>query len=98
MKSNYPLFLIALFTLLVVSCQQEPAIDEVKQYDLHHYRRISIKPGLSGLWQVTGRSSITDFNDVVKLDTQYIDQWSIWLDLKIIVQTVLIVFSKKGAM
>lgn len=74
-----------------------PTIDEVKQYELHHYRRISIKPGLTGLWQVTGRSDINDFNEVVRLDTEYIDKWSVWLDLKIILRTVVVVFRNKGA-
>ena len=56
-----------------------PTLDEVNRYETHHYRRISIKPGLTGMWQITGRSEITNFDQVVKLDTEYIDQWSIWL-------------------
>ncbi|RUS42608.1 sugar transferase [Cohnella sp. AR92] len=74
-----------------------PTIDEVSRYENHHYRRISIKPGLTGMWQVGGRSEITDFDQVVKLDTEYIDQWSIWLDLKIIAKTCLVVFVRRGA-
>jgi lipopolysaccharide/colanic/teichoic acid biosynthesis glycosyltransferase len=56
-----------------------PTLDEVSKYENYQRRRISIKPGLTGLWQVSGRSSILDFDEVVKLDTKYIDEWSIWL-------------------
>jgi lipopolysaccharide/colanic/teichoic acid biosynthesis glycosyltransferase len=64
-----------------------PTPDEVEKYALHHYRRLSIKPGITGLWQVSGRNRINDFNEIVKLDVQYIDQWSLWLDCKIILKT-----------
>lgn len=74
-----------------------PTLDEVKKYEACHRRRISIKPGITGLWQISGRSSITDFDEVVRLDTKYIDKWSIWLDIKIILKTVLIVLKKSGA-
>ncbi|MCK5680987.1 sugar transferase, partial [bacterium] len=67
----------------------------VKEYDLHHHRRLSIKPGITGLWQVSGRNEITDFDEIVKLDTQYIDQWSLWLDFKILCKTVIAVWSGK---
>ena len=56
-----------------------------------------MKPGITGLWQVSGRSSITDFEDVVKLDVQYIENWSFGLDLKILLQTVLVVLKHDGA-
>ncbi|WP_219834876.1 sugar transferase [Paenibacillus sp. R14(2021)] len=74
-----------------------PTLDEVNKYETHHYRRISIKPGLTGMWQITGRSEITNFDQVVKLDTEYIDQWSIWLDIKIILKTIMVVFARRGA-
>lgn len=74
-----------------------PTIDEVEKYDNRHWRRISIKPGITGMWQVSGRSEISDFEEVVKLDTKYIDEWSIWLDIKIIIKTVFVVLKKKGA-
>lgn len=74
-----------------------PTLDEFEQYEAHHKRRVSITPGLTGLWQASGRSDITDFEEVVNLDLQYIDNWSIWLDIKIIFQTVLVVFRGKGA-
>ncbi len=72
-----------------------PTPDEVDKYGLHHYRRLSIKPGITGLWQVSGRNKITDFNEIVKLDTQYIDQWSLALDCKIIGQTFMVLLSGK---
>jgi exopolysaccharide biosynthesis polyprenyl glycosylphosphotransferase len=74
-----------------------PTLDEVSKYENYQRRRISIKPGITGMWQVNGRSSILDFDEVVKLDTSYIDEWSILLDIKIILKTVLVIFKKKGA-
>ena len=74
-----------------------PTVDEYKQYENHHKRRLSMKPGITGLWQVSGRSSIEDFEDVIKLDVQYIDKWTIWLDFKILLKTVKVVFLGKGA-
>ncbi len=66
-----------------------PTLDEVNQYERKFWRRVSIKPGITGMWQVSGRSKITDFEEVVALDTIYIDQWSILLDIKIILKTAL---------
>ena len=74
-----------------------PTIDEFNQYDLYYRRRLSIKPGLTGLWQVSGRSDITDFREVLKLDLEYIDNWSLLLDFKIIFKTILVVFRGSGA-
>lgn len=74
-----------------------PTVDEFKQYAAHHRRRLSIKPGLTGMWQVSGRSNIEDFEEVVKLDLDYIDNWSLALDLKIIMKTVAVVFMKIGS-
>ena len=74
-----------------------PTLDEYKQYDSHHKRRLSMKPGITGLWQVSGRSNIEDFEEVVKLDVQYIDNWTIWEDLSILCRTVGAVFAGRGA-
>ena len=74
-----------------------PTVDEYKQYESHHKRRLSMKPGITGMWQVSGRSSIEDFEDVVKLDTQYIDNWSLKLDIQILFRTVAVVFAGRGA-
>ena len=74
-----------------------PTEDEFKQYKARYKKRLSMKPGITGLWQVSGRSTITDFEDVVKLDVQYIENWSFGLDLKILFQTVLVVLKHDGA-
>ena len=75
-----------------------PTVDEWDKYELHHRARMAMKPGITGMWQVSGRSDITDFEQIVKLDTQYICNWSIGLDLKILCQTVSAVLKHKGAM
>lgn len=74
-----------------------PTVDEYNQYDSHHKRRLSMKPGITGLWQVSGRSKIQNFEDVVSLDVQYIDHWSLWGDIKLLFKTVAVVFSGHGA-
>ena len=74
-----------------------PTVDEYNQYDSHHKRRLSMKPGITGLWQVSGRSKIQNFEDVVSLDVQYIDHWSLWGDIKLLFKTVEVVFSGHGA-
>ena len=75
-----------------------PTVDEYEQYDLHHKVRLSIKPGLTGMWQVSGRSNITDFEEVVKLDTKYIDEWDLGEDVKILAKTFKVVWGDEGAM
>jgi exopolysaccharide biosynthesis polyprenyl glycosylphosphotransferase len=73
-------------------------VDEVKRFnDLAHRRRLSVKPGLTCLWQVGGRNQISDFSDWVRLDLQYIDNWSIWLDLAILLRTIPAVLRGTGA-
>ncbi len=94
---EFPQFLNVLKGDMSLVGTRPPTLDEVSKYEAYHRRRISIKPGLTGLWQVSGRSSITDFDEVVKLDTQYIDEWSIWLDVKIILKTVINIFKRDGA-
>ena len=75
-----------------------PTVDEWEKYDLHHRARLSIKPGITGMWQVSGRSEITDFEEVVQLDRDYITDWSIGLDIRTLFKTVWVVFDKKGSM
>lgn len=75
-----------------------PTVDEWEQYEPHHRARMAFRPGLTGLWQVSGRSNITDFEEVVKLDTKYIDEWSLGVDLKILWETVRSVLGNDGAM
>jgi exopolysaccharide biosynthesis polyprenyl glycosylphosphotransferase len=74
-----------------------PTVEEFKQYQSYHKMRLSIKPGLTGLWQVSGRSDITDFEEIVRLDVKYINEWSIALDIKIIFKTIFVVLLRKGA-
>ena len=75
-----------------------PTVDEWEKYELHHRARLAIKPGVTGMWQVSGRSNITDFDEVVRLDTEYIKKWSVGLDIKILLRTVLVVVRGDGAM
>jgi lipopolysaccharide/colanic/teichoic acid biosynthesis glycosyltransferase len=74
-----------------------PSLDEVAHYELHHWHRLLVKPGITGEWQVNGRSAVKDFEDIVQLDLDYQKKWSVMYDLKIIAKTVLVVFNKQGA-
>ena len=74
-----------------------PTVDEYQQYSYYQKRRISFRPGITGLWQISGRSDIKDFDEVVKLDLEYIDNWSLLLDFKIMFKTILVVFRGSGA-
>lgn len=74
-----------------------PTEDEFEQYNGYYRRRMSITPGLTGLWQVSGRSDIQDFEEIVKLDLEYIDNWSLALDIKILFMTVFAVLGRKGS-
>ena len=74
-----------------------PTVDEYVQYEMHHKVRLAAKPGLTGLWQVSGRSDIVDFEEVVALDKKYIEEWNIGMDLRILCQTVKVVFTGKGS-
>lgn len=73
-------------------------VDEIKRiHDMAHRRRLSVKPGLTCLWQVSGRNEIKDFDNWVRLDLEYIDNWSLWLDFKILLRTIPAVFGGSGA-
>ena len=74
-----------------------PTVEEYEMYEMRHLKRISIKPGITGMWQTSGRSDITDFEEVVKLDTQYITNWSIALDIKLLIKTILVVVKREGS-
>lgn len=75
-----------------------PTLDEWERYDMEHRVRMSIKPGITGLWQVSGRSKITDFDEVVRLDREYIENWNLTLDIKILLKTVVVVIGGRGAL
>lgn len=74
-----------------------PLLDEVSNYAPYHFQRLASRPGITGMWQVSGRSNITDFNEVVRLDTEYINTWDIGLDIKILLLTIQKVFKKEGS-
>lgn len=74
-----------------------PTVDEFERYNIHYRRRLSITPGLTGMWQVSGRNMVNNFDEVVKLDLEYIENWSLRLDIKILLQTIGVVLFGKGA-
>lgn len=94
---EFPQFINVLKGEMSVVGTRPPTIDEWEKYDLHHRARLAIKPGITGLWQVSGRSDIKDFEDVVKLDTKYIKTFSLWQDFSIILKTIKVVLNKEGA-
>lgn len=73
-----------------------PTVGEFKQYHGHHKRRLSMKPGITGMWQAYGRDTVTDFEEVVKMDLEYIDNWNLGMDIKILGKTVVTLFTTKG--
>ena len=74
-----------------------PTLDEYQQYSYYQKRRISFRPGITGLWQISGRNDIKEFDEVVRLDLEYIDNWSLLLDFKIIMRTIWVVLRGSGA-
>ena len=70
---------------------------DLADYEAHHFRRLAVKPGITGLWQVSGRSVIVDFEEVVRLDRRYIEHWSLALDLRILAHTLPSVMTRSGA-
>ena len=95
---EFPQFFNVLMGDMSLVGTRPPTLDEWEQYKPHHRARMAFRPGLTGMWQVSGRSNITDFEEVVKLDTEYINEWSLRLDLKILWKTVVGVFRNDGAM
>lgn len=95
---EFPQFWCALRGTMSIVGTRPPIPEEVDLYELHHKSRLAVKPGITGLWQVSGRSDIIDFDEVVKLDQEYINNWTIGLDLRILLKTILVVFKKDGAM
>ena len=94
---EFPQFLNVLRGDMSLVGTRPPTEDEFVQYEGRHKRRLMLKPGLTGLWQVSGRSNIQDFEEVVRLDLEYIDRWSLKLDVKLVLKTVLAVFRGKGS-
>ncbi|HIJ91205.1 MAG: sugar transferase [Desulfobulbaceae bacterium] len=94
---EFPQFLNVLKGEMSLVGTRPPTLAEVEQYDLWHRRRISAKPGITGLWQISGRNAITDFDKVVELDCRYLDQWRFSDDIWILLKTIVVVFQRKGA-
>lgn len=94
---EFPQFINVLKGEMSLVGTRPPTPGEVEQYEDWHRRRISIKPGITGLWQISGRNKITDFADVVNLDLEYIDGWRFWKDLAILWKTIWVVLARKGA-
>ena len=95
---EFPQFFNVLLGQMSMVGTRPPTVDEWEKYDLHHRARLSVRPGITGLWQVSGRSNIQDFEKIVELDKEYINNWSLLLDLKILIKTVSVVIKKEGAM
>ena len=74
-----------------------PTVDEVMNYKRHHYQRLRVKPGITGEWQVNGRSKVEDFEDIVKMDIDYQSKWSVGYDLTLVFKTVQVVLNRNGA-
>ena len=95
---EFPQFFNVLKGDMSIIGTRPPLISETNLYELHHRARLAIKPGITGMWQVSGRSDITDFEEVVRLDKEYITNWNIGLDIKILFRTVMVVLRKDGSM
>ena len=95
---EWPQFLNVLKGDMSLVGTRPPTVDEWEKYELHHRVRLAAKPGITGMWQISGRSNITDFEEVVKLDSKYIRNWNIGLDIKILFKTVMVVLKRDGSM
>ena len=95
---EFPQFFNVLRGDMSIIGTRPPLISETNLYELHHRARLAIKPGITGMWQVSGRSDITDFEEVVRLDKEYITNWKIGLDIKIFFKTIMVVLKKDGSM
>ena len=94
---EFPQFLNVLKGDMSLVGTRPPTVDEFEQYEGYHKRRLSMKPGLTGVWQVSGRSDITDFEEIVAMDVDYISNWSLKRDLEIILKTIQVVLHSDGA-
>lgn len=95
---EFPQFFNVLKGDMSVVGTRPPLPSETSLYELRHRTRLAIKPGVTGMWQVSGRSDITDFEEVVRLDKEYIENWNVGLDIKILLKTIMVVLKKDGSM
>ena len=93
---EFPQFFNVLAGQMSLVGTRPPTVDEWEKYNLRHRARLAIKPGITGLWQVSGRNDISDFDEVVKLDTEYITNWSMGMELRIIFKTIGVIFRGNG--
>lgn len=94
---EFPQFWNVLIGEMSLVGTRPPTADEVSRYDEHHWQRLNVKPGMTGEWQVNGRSTVKDFEDIVKLDLRYQDQWHPFYDLTLIARTIYVIVAKVGA-
>jgi exopolysaccharide biosynthesis polyprenyl glycosylphosphotransferase len=94
---EFPQFINVLKGEMSLVGTRPPTLEEVEKYSPEHLKRISAKPGITGMWQVSGRNKIQDFDRIVELDCQYLDHWRFWEDIRILGKTVLVVLQRKGA-
>lgn len=94
---EFPQFVNVLKGEMSLVGTRPPTLEEVERYRPEHLKRISAKPGITGMWQISGRNKIQDFEEIVELDCQYLDDWRLWDDIKILIKTVFVVFQRKGA-
>lgn len=95
---EFPQFFCVVQGVMSTVGTRPPTTDEYLLYKYHHRARMATKPGITGMWQVSGRSNITDFEEVVRLDTEYINNWSFGLDIKILFKTITAVLKREGSM
>lgn len=93
---EFPQFFNVLIGEMSLVGTRPPTPDEWEKYELHHRARLAMKPGITGLWQVSGRNNIKNFEEVVELDTTYIQKWNLRLDIKILMKTIKVVLSQEG--
>jgi len=74
-----------------------PTLDEYNQYSSYYKKRLSFRPGITGIWQTSGRNDVTNFDEVMEMDLQYIQEWSILLDIKLLLKTIVVVLTGRGA-
>ena len=95
---EFPQFLNVLKGDMSLVGTRPPTVDEFNEYEVHHKMRLAFKPGITGMWQVSGRSNIKDFEEIVRLDAEYIKNWNLRMDIRIILKTVRVVLRKDGSM